>query len=53
MSEERLAKHLRSLGVNLDSLLPENRFWLEELELGLGLCQDTYQQTTLLVVALV
>lgn len=26
--------------------LPENRFWLEELELGLGLWQGTYQQTT-------
>lgn len=26
--------------------LPENRLWLEELELGLGLWQDTSQQTT-------
>ncbi|WP_041555728.1 Uma2 family endonuclease [Nostoc sp. PCC 7524] len=26
--------------------LPEKRFWLEELELGLGLWQGTYQQTT-------
>lgn len=25
--------------------LPENRLWLEELELGLGLWQGTYQQT--------
>lgn len=26
--------------------LPENRLWLEELELGLGLWQGSYQQTT-------
>jgi hypothetical protein len=25
--------------------LPENRFWLAELELGLGLWQGSYQQT--------
>lgn len=26
--------------------LPENRLWLQELELGLGLWQGSYQQTT-------
>jgi Uma2 family endonuclease len=47
---DRYENHLRIfqlIGTRYEAVpLPENRFWLEELELGLGLWQGTYQQTT-------
>lgn len=47
---DRYENHLRAfqlIGTRYESIsLPENRFWLEELELGLGLWQGSYQQTT-------
>ncbi|WP_392535698.1 Uma2 family endonuclease [Nostoc sp. C117] len=46
---DRYENHLRVfqlIGTRYQAIsLPENRFWLEELELGLGLWQGSYQQT--------
>ncbi|WP_442937532.1 MULTISPECIES: hypothetical protein [unclassified Nostoc] len=47
---DRYKNHVRVfklMGTSYEAIsLPENRFWLEELELGLGLWQGSYQQTT-------
>jgi Uma2 family endonuclease len=47
---DRYENHLRIfqlIGTRYQAVsLTENRFWLEELELGLGLWPGTYQQTT-------
>ncbi len=47
---DRYENHLRAFqlqGTSYEAIsLIENRFWLQELELGLGLWQGTYQQTT-------
>ncbi|MBG1270764.1 Uma2 family endonuclease [Nostoc sp. WHI] len=47
---DRYENHLRTfqlMGTRYEAIsLPENRFWLEELNLGLGLWQGSYQQTT-------
>lgn len=55
---DRYENHLRAfqlIGTRYKPIsLPENHLWLEELELGLGFWQGTYQQITgLFVVALV
>ncbi|WP_066377056.1 MULTISPECIES: Uma2 family endonuclease [unclassified Anabaena] len=47
---DRYENHFRAFRLNGSRYqaipLPENRLWLEELEIGLGLWQGTYQQTT-------
>lgn len=47
---DRYENNLRVLRLNgagyAPTPLPENRFWIKELDLGLGLWQGTYQQTT-------
>ncbi len=47
---DRYENHLRAfqlIGTRYEAIsLPENRLWLEELELGLGLWQGSSQQTT-------
>ncbi|MEH1951378.1 MAG: Uma2 family endonuclease [Nostoc sp.] len=47
---DRYENHLRAfqlMGTRYEAIpLPENRFFLAELELGLGLWQGSYQQTT-------
>jgi Uma2 family endonuclease len=47
---DRYENNLRAFrlrGTSYEAIsLTENRFWLDELELGLGLWQGTYQQTT-------
>ncbi|MDZ8078379.1 MAG: Uma2 family endonuclease [Nostoc sp. DcaGUA01] len=47
---DRYKNHLRAfqlIGTRYEAIsLPENRFWFQELELGLGLWQGSYQQTT-------
>lgn len=47
---DRYENHLRAfqlIGTRYEAIsLSENRFWLEELELGLGFWQGYYQQTT-------
>ncbi|MBH8572602.1 Uma2 family endonuclease [Nostocaceae cyanobacterium CENA369] len=47
---DRYENYLRAFrlnGTRYEAIpLPENRFWLQELELGLGLWQGTYQKTT-------
>ncbi|WP_442942303.1 hypothetical protein [Nostoc sp.] len=47
---DRYENHLRAFQTHGHSLrgniFTENRLWLEELELGLGLWQGSYQQTT-------
>lgn len=44
---ENNLRAFRLTGTSYEAIsLTENRFWLDKLELGLGLWQGTYQQTT-------